>query len=125
MKTDFFRSSLFQPSPGTKIFTMMKERGFIKDGEETSYMPNAIFQDTPHVAGIPREIVNLQKLFFLFVKYPKLEPLLKPLLKTKPGSLHWAIFFLTYGYSIFGFRNMTLPQIAKVAYQEVTLFLRR
>jgi len=79
IKTDIPSSTIFQPLPGTRIYEMVKEKGLFKK----SYNP----KDPNKHYGVSSlnqkdidKITNLERLFYMGVKFPSTVPLIKKLI---------------------------------------------
>lgn len=60
---------------------------------------------------IPKEIINLQTFFFISTKYPKLQPLIKQLIKLPPNKLYRLIAMFVYGLFMARVHKLTLSDI--------------
>ncbi len=98
IKTDYPWCSIMQPYPGTKIFDYCIEKGLIDSAADftsfTYFEKSVLNQDTaPYVA-------NVQKLFFLFSKYPMLNVFYESIVKLPLTRMFTLVFYLTYAYSL-------------------------
>ncbi|MBF0300686.1 MAG: B12-binding domain-containing radical SAM protein [Oligoflexia bacterium] len=98
IKTDYPWCSLLQPYPNTKIEEYVKNCKNIKMSESKEFQ-HTFFKDSVLDQPNMKEIVNLQKLFYLAVKLPILFPLIKGLLIKLPlKSVYNLIFLATFAY---------------------------
>lgn len=109
IKTDYPWAAIAQPFPGTELFTYMQANGMIKgdvdiDKINTSFFKESIVQDKE--IG---KLVNLQKLFYLVVKFPVLNKTVKTLVHYNwLRFLYEAVFKVTYIINSAGSYNTSI-----------------
>ena len=98
IKTDYPWCSIMQPYPGTEIFNYCLEKGLVDNKTEidsfTYFEKSILNQEGKHT------IENVQKLFFLFSKWPFLNKFYKILVKLPFNNLYTLIFYICYTYSV-------------------------
>ena len=92
----YAQCSIMQPYPKTGIFDIAVRQGMIRDAASVdeigvSFMDRAIIQ-TPD----RRRMANLQKLFYLCVRFPRLEPLIRLLTRLPENRLFYAAFLAVH-----------------------------
>jgi radical SAM superfamily enzyme YgiQ (UPF0313 family) len=98
IKSDFAACSLLQLFPKYEITEIAKEKNVLDEDYGTADVKGGIYQNLPLEIKNKNQFINLQKLFFLGVKFPILIPLIKQLIKLPPN------FFLNLiGQGIYGF----------------------
>ncbi|MCK5421956.1 MAG: B12-binding domain-containing radical SAM protein [Deltaproteobacteria bacterium] len=98
IKTDYPWCSIMQPYPGTEIFAYCLEKGLIDNKTEIdsfTYFEKSILRQENQ-----KTIKNVQKLFFMFSKFPFLNRFYKTLVKLPLNNLYTLIFYICYTYSL-------------------------
>jgi len=98
IKADYLWCSIIQPYPKTEIEKISREMGYLGkdfnvDNFRNSYFKSSILKNKDHKA-----LNNLHKIFYIAVKLPLLDPLIKRLIHLNLPHLFNAVFYLTYGY---------------------------
>lgn len=91
LQPEIAKAAILQPYPRTEINSYAKKHGMLpKDyysesgtGFQTSF--DATKQFIPVKVEKPKELTNIYLFFHLLVKYPKMEPILKKLMKLPPN----------------------------------------
>ncbi|MBN1420482.1 MAG: B12-binding domain-containing radical SAM protein [Planctomycetes bacterium] len=121
--TDVPSSTIFQAMPGTEAYEIARRRGlFVEDHDVTNVQTQ--FGGTnlkqPHID----EMVNLQRLFYLIVRFPILRRAAESLIRWNLNFLYkplWAIgFALKYVRS----RQLTLRETIRTGWYMRQIFLR-
>jgi radical SAM superfamily enzyme YgiQ (UPF0313 family) len=86
-KPTYAWSSMFQPYPRTELGQFAADQGYF-EGDATNRIPLFYYEGSPLRLERKHEIENLQKLFALAVRYPKLEPLWRLLVKAPKNRLY-------------------------------------
>ena len=124
IKTDLPWASVLLPYPGTDIAVSMRERGLLPDGYSVDDVGGSFFGGK---AGSRREkdMLNLQRLFFWAVRFPRLFPLIKKLIKLPPNyvfdGLYYAAQFYVYKVS----ENLDWATSFKMGFNFVSLNLKK
>jgi len=110
MKPIFPWSSLFQPYPGIDLTRYAEEQGLVGSGAyhdigESFYNKSLLKQPDRN------RMDNLQKLYFLAVRFPRWFPLIRKLIEYPPNPLFKAIFVAGYGYYLKRIQHLTWKQI--------------
>jgi len=110
LKPVFAWSSLFQPYPGIDLTRFAQEQGMIPplaylDIGESLY--NKSLLDQPDRARLE----NLQKLYFVSVRFPKLFPLVRKLIELPPNPIFKGIFLCGYIYYLRRVQQLRWRQI--------------
>ncbi|MFH0839255.1 MAG: radical SAM protein [Candidatus Omnitrophota bacterium] len=112
IKTPYPWCAIFQPFAGTELGDYAREYGFVEDKnvqESTSY-----FQITPLKSAYKNELINLQKLFFYAVKFPKLFPLIKKIVKVRPNPVFNVLFLMSYGWCYYKSENLLFKEMISI-----------
>jgi anaerobic magnesium-protoporphyrin IX monomethyl ester cyclase len=130
-RLDFFRkvnptylwTTFFQPYPGVDLTKHEDVARHMPDQKEFAVtLHHDMYLDLPD----RDRLVNLKKVYFLCVKFPRLTPLLVALTKIKFDLLFTALFGLHFTYYIFRFERVSLYQfLTHVRNFAVNPFLRK
>jgi|TARA_B100001971_G_C18218030_1_gene555197 radical SAM superfamily enzyme YgiQ (UPF0313 family) len=103
IKADYTKCSVFQPLPGTQAFEIAKKLGILKDDGKN--LGSAHGKSLMAMENI-KQMENLQKIFHIMVKFPKLFPLFKKLINYSSFSIVFRIIWaisqvikFKYGYN--------------------------
>jgi anaerobic magnesium-protoporphyrin IX monomethyl ester cyclase len=96
IKTDYPWASIIQPYPRTELGEYVEKNGFVEgslnvDGYPISFMKGSIIKQENI-----KQLIYIQKLFYLLVKFPKLQKISRKLIKYPLGFLFEIIFYITY-----------------------------
>jgi radical SAM superfamily enzyme YgiQ (UPF0313 family) len=96
IKTFYPWASLLMPYPRTKIAEICRERGLIPADFSWNGLPGSFFSETP--LRLPEKHVyeNLQKVFYLAVRYPWTFPLFQRMVKLRLPRFFKALFVVSY-----------------------------
>ena len=98
IKVDLPWCAIFQPYPGTELTNYCLKKGYVakKDIDQIglSFLKRSVLKNKNN-----RELVNLQKLFHLGVKFPWLVPVIKKLIKLPLTFIYDFIFLINQGLS--------------------------
>ncbi|NQU95960.1 MAG: radical SAM protein [Candidatus Omnitrophica bacterium] len=108
--TDYPWCSLLYPYPGTEINTYALKRNLISDkADDRSHI--SFFKSSVIKLDNKNELENLQKLFFYAVKFPRLEGIIRKLIKIKPNFIFSILFLLSYGWCSWKSENHKISEI--------------
>lgn len=105
IKTDYPWCAIFQPFAQTRLGDYAKQSGFVVE-DRGQYENAGYFQSTSIKSDHKNEIVNLQKLFFYAIKFPKLFPLIKKIIKMRPNPIFRVFFLISYGWGYYKSENL-------------------
>jgi len=108
--TDYPWCSLFQPFPGTALARYALEKGFIAGSGENTISPS-YFKDSPIRSEHNTEIANLHKFFIYAVKFPRLFPVIKKLIRLKPNFLFNLAFLISYAWVVLKAESRTIREV--------------
>lgn len=97
IKTDYPWCSLYQPYPLTRLGDYSVRRGYLEEIKPDKFLPSFFVDSILKMPEIDA-MVNLQKLFYIGVKYPFTIFLLRLMVKLPLRPLYHLIFILTFGY---------------------------
>ena len=115
IKSDFAACSLLQPFPKYEITEYAKEKGFLPRDYDVKDVHGGIYRYSPLKLKDKYQIVNLQRLFFLGVKFPRLIPLIKKLIKLHPNPIFTFIGQVLYGFNMSRVHRLTLGDMIRYA----------
>jgi radical SAM superfamily enzyme YgiQ (UPF0313 family) len=97
IKTDYPWCSIYQPYPGTWLGDYSARQGYLEEIRPDEFSPS-FFKDSLLNTKDIEAIVNLQKLFYIGVKYPRTIPYFKKMVRLRLRPLYHLIFLITFGY---------------------------
>lgn len=98
MKTDFPRTSIFTPFPGTKIVELCKREKYLPVDFTFKHLPKTVLAETI-LKKIDKDRVKNQLYFFqTVIIFPWTKPLVKRLIKMRPNILFRLWFYFIYAY---------------------------
>jgi len=97
MKTEFPRVSIFQPYPGTPLGDQAREMGLVRDGADMGRFSDSYFRSSVLSQPDIEAMVNLQKFFYPAIRFPRLEPVIRRLIKLPPNLLFQALYLVSIG----------------------------
>ncbi len=114
MGTDFAWTALCQPYPGTHLEDWARRHGYLEaDGCEDDF-GYTYFVDTPLELEHKRELCNLQKLMPLVVTWPRLEPLVRRLVRLPPNQGFDLAFRAHYALGLVRTGQLDLRDVARL-----------
>jgi anaerobic magnesium-protoporphyrin IX monomethyl ester cyclase len=128
IKTRYPWCSLMQFYPGTKIYQIARDQGALEEkggggrGPKVSEM--TYFRDTQLLQDNKRELINLHRFFVILVRFPRLTPLILPLLKLRPNFMFDLVFLFSYAYITLRRSEMGLWRLARLGFKSLPLFLK-
>lgn len=120
IKTDLPWASILIPYPKTDITDIMKEQGMIPLKYNVDDLSSTFF-DKKIKTKKEKIILNLHRMFFLSVKFPKLFPLIKKLIRLPPNFIFDGIFYLSQLYIYKVSENLDWFTSIKIGYHFVKL----
>ena len=120
IKADYPWCSLFWPYPRTELGEYARTHGCL--GTDINEFEPSFFRHSAILSKYKNEFLNLQKLFFYAVRFPKLFPLIKRLIKSPPNIIFDLAFLSGYAYSYLKSENITFKEMISVGVREVGSF---
>ena len=121
--TDFPWCSIFRPFPGTELGRFVEEQGLLTRPLEEAQQPS-FFKDSMVRSDNSEGLANLQKLFYYGVKFPRLIPLIKRLVRLPSNRLFDFLFLVAYAISLYGSENLTIREVVSIGLRNVRSFFR-
>lgn len=120
IRTDFPWCAIFHPFPGTELGEIAARAGLMTRSPEDA--PPSFFKES--ILRLPQsnEIVNLQKLFYYGVKFPRLIPIIERTICLRPNPIFDFLFLIGYAVSLYGSENMTFDEILSIGLRNVGQF---
>ena len=121
IKADYPWCSLLYPYPGTEINSYAASRSLILDEPRQKSHPS-FFKTSVISSSCRNELINLQKLFFYAVKFPRLEGLIKRLIKLSPNIIFDIMFLISYGWCYLKSENHRIREVISKGVRNVSGF---
>ncbi|UCD57588.1 MAG: B12-binding domain-containing radical SAM protein [Candidatus Hydrogenedentota bacterium] len=120
IRTDFPWCAIFHPFPGTELGEFAARSDLLMRSPEDA--PPSFFKES--IIRLPQanEVVNLQKLFYYGVRFPRLIPLIDRIIRLRPNPIFEFLFLTGYAVSLYGSENLTLGEIASIGLRNVRQF---
>lgn len=115
LKADFMNCSLLQPYPLLDITDYAMKNGFLDTEFGCNALGRVSYFETPIKLKDKKRIMNLQKLFYIGVWFPRIIPLIKQLSKLPANVLFNSIFKCTYVYSYARYHQLSITTVLKLA----------
>jgi len=122
LNIDFPRFSLFQPYPGTEIAELLVQKGMVKREELLKNLSPSYFHKSPLLSPEINALSNLQKIYALAIKLPKLEKIFKKLIQLKPNPVFDLIFLISIALQYQKATNHTLPETFELGFRNLALY---
>ena len=84
----------------------------------------SFFKDSMVRSDNSEGLANLQKLFYYGVKFPRLIPLIKKLVRLPSNRLFDFLFLVAYTISLYGSENLTIREVVSIGLRNVRSFFR-
>ncbi|NIM47625.1 MAG: radical SAM protein [Candidatus Aenigmarchaeota archaeon] len=115
IRPDHTSCSLLQPYPKYDITEFAKKNNYLPRNFDVDDVFDSIYSDSPINVSNKNQIKNLQTFFFIAVKYPKLIPLIRMLIKLPPNFVYKWLAKLFYGFYMSRVHKLTLLDIVRYA----------
>lgn len=107
--------TLYDPYPGTELAKVAAEKNLLtRDIDIYAYSGN---QYTESIIKTDKRILRVQKLFFYFVRFPFLEPILKKWINKDHTTINEILFYLAYGYVFYKTYKYTLTEMFLIVWR--------
>lgn len=107
IKTDYPVCTILQPYPKTEIYNYLLKKGYLDDSSSPDDFAQSYFGLNQKMK-IKKEILNLHKFFFYAVKFPKLDPIIKQLIKLPPNKFFDIIFLTGFAFVHIGSEKLNI-----------------
>lgn len=122
----FARVAVTQPYPKTALLDYCVQRGLLEEDFHVDNFESSFFIDNPIKFQDKHEVIRLQKVFGICVRWPFLTPLAKKMIRMKRAEwLFNMLFNLHYAYSAYGFFNYGLREFIKAGVSAKNSFLAK
>lgn len=125
IKPNYPWCAIFQPYPGTSIFNYILKNKLISPNFTYDDIGESYFSSSLLINKEKKEIINLQKLFFYAVKFPRLNFLIKKLIKLPKNPLFDLAFLISYFYVYKGSENVSFLRAIKYGLGNVKSYLSK
>jgi len=122
IKTEYPWCSILQPYPDTEIEKYAVKKGLMKPKNHKSFS-STFFKESPLNQKNINELVNLQKFFYLAVKFPFLIPLIKILIKLPLRPLYHFVFLISFAWRYKTANRLTFLEIIQFGFRNLPLYL--
>ena len=120
IKTNYPWCALFYPFPATTLGDYAEKHHLLESPADNS--PPSFFKTSTLKSAHKNEFINLQKLFFYGVKFPRLMPAIKRIIKWKPNILFEILFLIGYAWSYMRSENLKLREVWSIGVRNLTRF---
>jgi anaerobic magnesium-protoporphyrin IX monomethyl ester cyclase len=96
IRPHFVWASLVQPYPRTALAEYCVREGYLGEDAGLGSIYSSYFKQGVLRNPVARQLENLQKLFAVAVRHPRLEAVLRRLIRRRGGALFQAVFYLSY-----------------------------
>lgn len=122
----FARVAVTQPYPKTALLEYCIQHGLLEEDFHVDNFEGSFFIDNPIRFQDKHEVLRLQKVFGICVKWPFLTPLAKKAIRMKRGEwLFNLLFNLHFAYSAYGFFNYDIREFLKAGVSAKNSFLAK
>jgi anaerobic magnesium-protoporphyrin IX monomethyl ester cyclase len=123
IKSDYVWQSVFLPHPGLPITKTLEEQGLIPKFDSNDFN-TTYFKDSPVKTAEIRELVNLHKLFFYAFKFPRLEFLIRRLIKLPSNFIFEFLFMCSYAWLEVRFIKIRFRTIVRLGLMNLRNYYR-
>ncbi|MBI5050231.1 MAG: B12-binding domain-containing radical SAM protein [Nitrospirae bacterium] len=124
IKTDYPWCSIFQPYPQTPLADYAASKGYLKSMDVDSFDPT-FFEGSILAMKDIDAIVNLQKFFYVAVRFPWTIPLVKKLAYWPFRKIYHFIFLVFFAYRYAKSNRLGIIDILRFGFQSIGLYLKR
>lgn len=124
IKTDYPWCSIFQPYPKTPLADYAIEKGYLKSMDVDSFAPT-FFEGSVLAMKDVDAIVNLQKFFYVAVRFPWTIPLIKRLVHWPFKRVYHFIFLISFAYRYARSNRLGIIDIFRFGLQSIGLYLKK
>jgi len=117
IKVDYPWCSILQPYPRTELAAIAKDKGLLQDNFSLDHLESSFFSGSVLKQENIKELVRLQKLFYIGVKMPWTQPLIAHLIKYPLNRLFYVIFALSFTYRFMQETDIGFWNALKFAYR--------
>ncbi|MFQ5900625.1 MAG: B12-binding domain-containing radical SAM protein [Thermodesulfobacteriota bacterium] len=124
IKTDYPWCSIFQPYPETPLAEYAIEKGYLDTINIDNFYPT-FFEGSLLKTDDIDSIVNVQKLFYIAIRFPWTFPLIKRLVRLPLGRIYHIIFLLSFAYRYARSNRLGLRDIFRFSVSSLRLYRQR
>jgi len=124
IKTDYPWCSIFQPYPKTPLADYAIEKGYLKSLDVDIFDPTFFEGSILAVKDIDA-IVNLQKFFYMAVRFPWTIPIIKRLVRWPFKRVYHLIFLIFFAYRYAKSNRLGIMDIFRFGLQSIGLYLKK
>jgi radical SAM superfamily enzyme YgiQ (UPF0313 family) len=117
IKVDYPWCSILQPYPRTELAAIAKDKGLLQDDFSLDHLEASFFSGSVLKQDNIKELVRLQKLFYLGVKLPWTQRLLPRLVKFPLDRLYHLLFALSFTWRFMQETDIGFWNALKFAYR--------
>ena len=121
--TDYPWCSIYQPLPGTELADHCETED-LRIREERRNQPS-FFKSSPLRLERKNEIVNLHKLFFYAVKFPRCDKLIRAAIRRRPNALYDLLFLAGHAWTYYFSELVTFRSLFSTGTMNVQRYLGR
>jgi len=120
IKTTYPWCALFHPFPGTTLGEYAEKHHLLESPVDNS--PPSFFKTSKIKSAHKNELINLQKLFLYGVKFPRLMPVIKIVIRWRPNLLFEIFFLMGYAWSYMRSENLKLREVWSIGIRNLMRF---
>ena len=124
IKTDYPWCSIFQPYPGTPLSDYAIKKGYIPSLDVDSFDPTFFEGSMLKMKDIDA-IVNLQKFFYVAVRFPWTIPIIKRVVYWPFKRVYHFIFLIFFAYRYAKSNRLGVMDIFRFGLQSIGLYLKK
>lgn len=117
--TDYPWCSLLQPYPRTALSDYVRDKGLQTAGAPSTFFFSRSILALPQI----KELANLQKLFFVAVKFPSSRWLVSRLIRLPANIVFTCLFLIGYAWSYWRSERLKLREVAGIGLRNIGSFL--
>jgi len=115
IKASISTPTILQPIKGTTIYRFIQDNELLDPGFDPEH-PNGHYGNSPLKLKNRREILNLQKLSWIGIKFPFTIPFLKKIIKLPPNPLFDWLFKFSLLYKYVNSRNLNWLEMLRIGW---------
>jgi radical SAM superfamily enzyme YgiQ (UPF0313 family) len=125
IKTDYPSASIYQPYPRTVLGDEVIASGLAGENYSVDSIGSSFFRTSLIDSKHRNQFINLQKFFWPAVRWPKLTPWIKRLVKLPPNPVFEMFFIMFYGFNYAMSEKVTLRRLLTIGRHTIRSFFFR
>lgn len=117
LKTDFPSASIYQPYPRTQLGDQVIRDGLAGPDYSVDDLGSTFFRTSLLTGKQRNQFINLQKFFWLGVRFPTLMPLIRSMIKAPPNIIYEGIFLLCYAINYMMSEKVSIRHVMRIGHR--------